>query len=221
MIAQEKSNDALYALNSVLVQARMMAFQQVPHQTLAEVLDVAALLPTLIARKDNTTAEFRSHLEGLARADSRFAPALQRFDADRVRAKPLALQTEPGGRLVGLNIHDSVVRSIEVKNDRYAEFAFDQVSGGTIRLRFEGLGPYGFVGFRDHAIAGELYLHRLGAAGIPHGAWRALWGGDVTPSDPGAQLTMDEISLRHRLLVDLVCAYGGRFACACEAAVWL
>lgn len=80
MIAQGKLNEALYALNAVLVQARMMAFEQVPHQTLAKVLDVAELLPTLIAREEDTTAEFRSQLEGLVRIDVGFTQALQRFD---------------------------------------------------------------------------------------------------------------------------------------------
>jgi hypothetical protein len=82
MIAAGKLNDALYALNAVLVQARTMAFEQVPHQTLARVLDVAELLPMLIARKDDTTAEFRSHLEDLVRIEEGFGVALQRFDGD-------------------------------------------------------------------------------------------------------------------------------------------
>lgn len=71
----------------MLVQARMMAFEQVPHQTLARVLDVAELLPMLIARKDDTTAEFRSHIEDLVRLDAGFTQALQRFDGDHTLPK--------------------------------------------------------------------------------------------------------------------------------------
>ena len=82
MIAPTKLTDALYALNAVLVQARMMAFEKAPHQTLGKVLDVAELLPMLMTRKDDMTAEFRSHLEDLVRVDAGFAQALQRFDGD-------------------------------------------------------------------------------------------------------------------------------------------
>jgi hypothetical protein len=82
MIAQGKLKDALYALNSVLVVARTMAFEQSPHQALARVLDIAELLPMLIARTDDTAAEFRSYLEDLVRIDDRFGVAMQRFDGD-------------------------------------------------------------------------------------------------------------------------------------------
>ena len=81
MIRLGKQDAALYALNSVLVRARMMAFQQEPHDKIAKVLDVAELLPMLIARRDDTTAEFRLHLEGLLSVDPAFGVALERFDA--------------------------------------------------------------------------------------------------------------------------------------------
>ena len=87
MITERKLNDALYALNAVLVQARTMAFEQVPYETLARVLDVAELLPMLIARIDDTTAEFRAHIEDLVRIDEGFAVALQRFDGDHTLPK--------------------------------------------------------------------------------------------------------------------------------------
>jgi hypothetical protein len=82
MIADGRLNDALYALNAVLVQARFMAFEQRPHEIIAQVLDEAELLPMLIARKDDTTDEFRAHLEELIRIDEAFSCALQRFDAE-------------------------------------------------------------------------------------------------------------------------------------------
>ncbi|MBE7448012.1 MAG: hypothetical protein HS111_03725 [Kofleriaceae bacterium] len=81
MIRPDKQDAALYALNSVLVRARMMAFQQEPHDKIAKVLDVAELLPMLIARRDDTTAEFRLHLEGLLSVDPAFGAALERFDS--------------------------------------------------------------------------------------------------------------------------------------------
>jgi hypothetical protein len=80
MIRVSKQQAALYALNSVLVRARMMAFQQEPHDKISKVLDVAELLPMLIARRDDTTAEFRLHLEGLLSIDPAFGAALERFD---------------------------------------------------------------------------------------------------------------------------------------------
>jgi hypothetical protein len=80
MITESKLNNALYALNAVLVQIRLMAFEQRPHETLARVLDEAEVLPTLIARRDDTTSEFRAHLEELVGIDEAFAHALQRFD---------------------------------------------------------------------------------------------------------------------------------------------
>jgi hypothetical protein len=80
MIRSEKHDAALHALNSVLVWARVMAFRREPHDKIARVLDVAELLPMLMARKDDTTAEFRLHLEGLLSIDPAFGAALQRFD---------------------------------------------------------------------------------------------------------------------------------------------
>lgn len=80
MVSEEKLKDSLYAINAVLVQARVMAFEQRPHETIARVLDEAELLPMLIARKDDRTDEFRSHLEELVRVDEAFAQALQRFE---------------------------------------------------------------------------------------------------------------------------------------------
>lgn len=58
MIAQDTLMNALYALNAVLVQARLMALERAPHDKIAKVLDVAELLPMLIAEKDEATAPF-------------------------------------------------------------------------------------------------------------------------------------------------------------------
>jgi hypothetical protein len=82
MIRHEKLTDALYALNAVLVEARTMAFEERPHELIARVLDVAELLPMLIARVDDSTAQFREHLEELVSLDEGFGQALQRFDGE-------------------------------------------------------------------------------------------------------------------------------------------
>jgi hypothetical protein len=80
MIAQDKMNDALYALNAVLVHARTMAFEHAAHGDLARVLDVAELLPMLIAENADATAQFRGHLEALVQMNAGFGFALERFD---------------------------------------------------------------------------------------------------------------------------------------------
>ncbi len=128
----------------------------------------------------------------------------------------LDVEVDEYNRLVGLNIHDSIIRSIEIRTDNYAEFAFGQTSGAAVRLRFEGLGPFGFIGFRDHAVVSEVFLYRF-AGGIPVEAWNTLWAGDFAPSDQGVDLVMKRIGERHRCLVLIVCAYGGKFACACDS----
>jgi len=79
MISQGKTTAALLALNAVLVHARTMAFEQRPYSTIAKVLDIAELLPLLLARDDDTTESFRLQLEGLAGIDEGFKSALRHF----------------------------------------------------------------------------------------------------------------------------------------------
>jgi hypothetical protein len=82
VIAREKLEHALLALNAVLVRARVMAFEHAPHQEIAKVLDVAELLPMLILESGDATARFRGQLEGLVEMDQGFKFALQRFEGD-------------------------------------------------------------------------------------------------------------------------------------------
>ncbi len=82
MITNEKHDDALYALNGVLIHARILAFEQAPHQKLAEVLDIAELLPMLFLERRDATAFFRGLLEALIEIDKGFTLALQRFDGE-------------------------------------------------------------------------------------------------------------------------------------------
>lgn len=80
MIRPEKYEDAMRALNAVLVWARQMAYEKASHEELAEVLDVAEELPTLFLQKDDLTDYFRASLQGLAGKYPRFGLAIERFD---------------------------------------------------------------------------------------------------------------------------------------------
>ena len=66
MVSPEKLTPALYAIHWVLVRARAMAGDQVPHQRLFKLMDWAELLPSLVARADDTNEEFRASLQGIA-----------------------------------------------------------------------------------------------------------------------------------------------------------
>jgi len=66
----------MHALQAVLVQIRLMAYDKAPHDVICDALDVAEILPTLV----ETPSAFREQLEALVVLDRRFAIALQRFD---------------------------------------------------------------------------------------------------------------------------------------------
>ena len=80
MIRPEKYENALRALNTVLVCARQMAYEKASHDQLADVLDVAEELPTLFLRKDDMTSYFRDALQGLAAKHAGFGLAVETFD---------------------------------------------------------------------------------------------------------------------------------------------
>jgi hypothetical protein len=80
MIQADQRDAALHALHRILVIARTMAFERKPHDEIAKVLDVAELLPMLMVRPEDTTEEFRTHLEGLISIDRVFLVALDCFD---------------------------------------------------------------------------------------------------------------------------------------------
>lgn len=80
MIRKGKWQNALAALNSVLVVARAMAYEKRPHEELALVLDAAEYLPTLISRATDETEMFRATIVGLLDTDPRFNIALEKFD---------------------------------------------------------------------------------------------------------------------------------------------
>ena len=80
MIRPEKYENALRALNAVLVWARQMAYEKASQEQLAEVLDVAEELPTLFIQKEDMTDYFRQALQGLAEKYPGFGLAVERFD---------------------------------------------------------------------------------------------------------------------------------------------
>ncbi len=79
MISPQKDRNALSALNAVLVLARALAHDGKAAEV-AEVLDVAELLPLLMLEPPDRTREFRAQLVGLALKHADFQLALQRFD---------------------------------------------------------------------------------------------------------------------------------------------
>lgn len=79
MIRPDKLNNALYALQGVLIQARRMAYEEASHKEIARLLDYAEELPRFIAAAEDKTEVFRQSLtEITTRYNSYFA--LQRFD---------------------------------------------------------------------------------------------------------------------------------------------
>ena len=82
MIRPEKIESALRAINFVLVQARRMAFERESYDTIANVLDVAELLPMLLVERADTTEEFRGCLESLVEISPSFGVVLQYFDGE-------------------------------------------------------------------------------------------------------------------------------------------
>ena len=79
MIAPNKLNNALYALQGVLIRARSFAAEANKAKDLAALLDYAENLPRLIARKEDETENFRIILQEVAQR-YQCAFVLQRFD---------------------------------------------------------------------------------------------------------------------------------------------
>jgi hypothetical protein len=80
MIDSEKAQNALCALNKVLVIARRMANENVPYNEIADVLDAAEYLPCLMADAEDKTDAFRAQIAHLARRWPLFGLALAAFD---------------------------------------------------------------------------------------------------------------------------------------------
>ncbi len=80
MISEKREQNALCALNNVLILARRMAYDGVPGIEIAEILDVAEYLPRLMADQEDRTESFRRQLVDLAAKRPEFGLALRRFD---------------------------------------------------------------------------------------------------------------------------------------------
>jgi hypothetical protein len=79
MIRQDKFENALYALQNVLVFARAMAYKGKAHKDIADILDSAEYLPYLIANEKDETENFRSHLLSIADKHGCYS-CIERFD---------------------------------------------------------------------------------------------------------------------------------------------
>ena len=85
MIRQGKWKSSLFALNSVLVTARAMAYERRNHDDLANVLDAAEYLAILIVSPNDETDMFRATIAGLVDIDERFRHAVEKFDETNVK----------------------------------------------------------------------------------------------------------------------------------------
>ncbi len=80
MISQEKHRSALWALNWVLVAARLMAYQKEDHEKIADLLDLAEYLPCLMLENADRTEHFRECLSDLSKKYPSMKLAVDRFD---------------------------------------------------------------------------------------------------------------------------------------------
>ncbi len=80
MIESGKQENALTAINVVLVLARHLAHQG-KTADVVQVLDTAEYLPRLMLDSEDRTQVFRAQLAGLAEAWPGFSLALERFDS--------------------------------------------------------------------------------------------------------------------------------------------
>jgi hypothetical protein len=80
MIKAEMLNNALYALHSILVRARFMAYTSANTQDIAVILDYAEALPRLIAVTDDMTQDFRQYIVDIVSRYPECSYILDRFD---------------------------------------------------------------------------------------------------------------------------------------------
>ncbi len=80
MISADKYNNALRALNTVLVCARKMAYDKRRHEDIAAVLDAAEELPTLFLQDEDLTDYFRGVLVMLSGKHPGLGLAVETFD---------------------------------------------------------------------------------------------------------------------------------------------
>lgn len=81
MIRQEKYQNALHALSSILTRARWMAHES-KATDLAELLDAAEILPKYIGQSDDATEDFRAAIEDISLRYENCAHIVEDFRQD-------------------------------------------------------------------------------------------------------------------------------------------
>jgi hypothetical protein len=85
MVSSEKVQNALRAMNYVLVLARKMSYDRRDQADIAAILDVIEYLPRLLADDQDQTSAFRGCLQDLAARWPDFGPSLEYFDDENLR----------------------------------------------------------------------------------------------------------------------------------------
>ena len=80
MIRRDKFDNALYALQNVLIFARTMAYKGKTYKEIANILDSAEYLPYLIANDKDETENFRNYLVSIADKHGCHS-CIERFDS--------------------------------------------------------------------------------------------------------------------------------------------
>lgn len=75
---------ALYAMHRAFIEARLMAYENVPQERIARFLDIAELLPKHFAVPEDRSAEFRQLLGDLADERPHMVNLLRRYDEGEV-----------------------------------------------------------------------------------------------------------------------------------------
>ena len=81
MIQQEKYQNALRSLNSILTRARWMAHQANASE-LADLLDAAEILPKYIAAPEDATEQFRVTVEDISQQFDHCSHIIKEFNED-------------------------------------------------------------------------------------------------------------------------------------------
>ena len=86
MIHQEKYQNALRALNSILTRARWMAHESNAPE-LADLLDAAEILPIYLAHPDDATEEFRTTVENISQQFENCSHIIEEFNEEYVSSR--------------------------------------------------------------------------------------------------------------------------------------
>lgn len=89
MIQQEKYQNALNSLNTILTRARWMA-HEANALALAQLLDAAEILPTYLAQPEDATEAFRAAVEDISQRFADCAHILEEFNQHCAYTAPTA-----------------------------------------------------------------------------------------------------------------------------------